>query len=301
MKKLIVIGGATASGKTAWAIDVAKHFSTEIISADSRQCYQELNIGVAKPSQEELESVKHHFINSHSIHQEVSAGEYERYALQAMHTIFENNDYAVCVGGTGLYIKALCEGIDEMPKVDELVKQEITHQYEKNGLIWLQKEVQKNDPNFFAQAEQDNPMRLLRALIFYKSQGESILNFRSKSAKERNFEVYYFAKNIQRDLLYERINIRVDTMMYDGLLEEVKTLKSFEHLNSLKTVGYQELFDYLNGHCTLENAIDKIKQHTRNYAKRQLTWIRHQQNFLLVDDFKEIIDTAEGSNKDKLK
>jgi tRNA dimethylallyltransferase len=290
LKTLIVIGGATASGKTDVSIQLAKHFNTEILSADSRQCYRELNIGVAKPTVYQLQEVPHHFINSYSIHDEVSAGVYERYGMEALQGIFEENDVAICVGGTGLYIKALCEGIDEMPTVNREIEKEVQTNYDLLGLEWLQNEVKKYDPAFFASGEHLNPSRLLRALIFTRSTDQSILTYRKNARKHRNFHIRYFAIDLPREQLYTRINSRVDEMMTTGLLDEVVSLADYCHLRALQTVGYAELFAYLQGSHTLVEAVTKIKQHTRNYAKRQITWFRHQNDYWQVaPDYENII------------
>lgn len=279
MKKLIVIAGPTASGKTALAIEIASYFNTEILSADSRQCFRELNIGVAKPTCEELQKVKHHFINSHSIHDDVNAGMYERYALDALDEIYKHHDIAVCVGGTGMYLQALCDGLDEMPKIDKTISDEINQQYAEKGLLWLQEEIKYLDPLFYEIGEMQNPARLLRALSFIRSCGSSILSFQNKKIKPRNFDIHRFSIHMERTLLYQRIDYRVDEMIQSGLLEEVKKLCPFRHLNSLNTVGYKELFNYIDNVCTLDFAIEKIKQHTRNYAKRQVTWFKNQGNY----------------------
>lgn len=278
-KKLIVISGATASGKTDLAIEIAKYFKTEILSADSRQCYKEMNIGVAKPSESQLKEITHYFINSHSVYDEVNASVYENYGLQILEKIFQKNEIAVCVGGTGLYIKALCEGIDPMPPIDKEIEQNISHLYKENGLAWLQQEIQKIDTLFAKSAEMQNPHRLLRALIFKLSTNQSILDFRKKEVKNRYFDIEYFAIDIEKNILYDRINKRVDSMIEDGLIEEVKKLLQYKHLKSLNTVGYSELFLFLNNECDIDFAIEKIKQHTRNYAKRQITWCKNQQQY----------------------
>lgn len=285
-KKLIIIGGPTASGKTSLAIQLAKYFNTEILSADSRQCYTELNIGVAKPTQVQLQEVCHHFINSHTIRDELSAGDFERFALRTLAILFEQHDHLICVGGTGLYLQALAEGLDSIPKVDMEIKQEIEDLYTKNGLLWLQGELHKADRNSFDSIDIHNPMRLMRALIFFRTHGTSIVNFRKGVQNERPFEIDYYAIKIEREELYQRINTRVDQMIQEGLLGEVERLTSFKHLSSLQTVGYKELFDYLDGKTSLEFAIEKIKQHTRNYAKRQITWFKNKgnYNFLSADD-----------------
>ena len=279
MKKLIVIAGATASGKTDLAIQIARHFETEILSADSRQCYIEMNIGVAKPSPEQLNEIPHHFINSHSIHEDVSAGKYERYGLNVLEKIFSKKDMAVCVGGTGMYIKALCEGIDEMPATDPLIQAEVEENYKQYGIAWLQQEIEKTDPNFFSKGEIENPARLQRALAFSLTTGKSILKFQQNMIKERPFKITKYAIDIEREILYKRINQRVDEMIDDGLIDEVKGLIQYKNLKSLNTVGYAELFNYVDGNSSLEESISKIKQHTRNYAKRQITWFKNQSDF----------------------
>lgn len=282
-KTLIVIGGPTAVGKTSLAIEFALYYNTEILSADSRQCYRELNIGVAKPSADELQKVKHHFIHSHSIHDEVSAGVYETYALNCLQSLFEKKNVVIAVGGTGLYLKALCEGIDPMPPLKPSIVAEIEKSYQEFGVTWIQKQLKLKDPKAYASIDVHNPHRILRALCFIESSGKSIVDFQSHSAKERPFAIKKFALQMDREKLYERINKRVDHMMSAGLLNEVKSLVPFQHLKSLETVGYSELFRYLNKECSLDYAVDKIKQHSRNYAKRQLTWFRNQSDYIWVD------------------
>ena len=272
---VIVIVGPTAVGKTAFAIELANHFNSAIISADSRQCYQELSIGVAKPTTTELAAAKHYFIGSHSINEEVNAGVFEKYALDAAAQIFKTNTVAVMVGGTGLYIKSFCEGIDAMPSIDPALRNSIIEDYEKNGLAWLQQEVQKNDPVYWNQtAEQNNPQRLMRALEMVLTTGKSITHFQSAQKVTRPFNILKIGLSMPREILNERINSRVDAMMQDGLLEEVKALFPMAHLNALQTVGYQEIFAHLRGEITLEDAVVQIKQHTRQYAKRQMTWFK---------------------------
>jgi tRNA dimethylallyltransferase len=270
---VIVIVGPTAVGKTAFAIELANHFNSAIISADSRQCYQELSIGVAKPTTTELAAAKHYFIGSHSINEEVNAGVFEKYALDAAAQIFKTNTVAVMVGGTGLYIKSFCEGIDAMPSIDLAMRNSIIADYEKNGLAWLQQEVQKNDPVYWNQtAEQNNPQRLMRALEMVRATGKSITHFQSAQKVTRPFNILKIGLSMPREILNARINSRVDTMMEEGLLQEVTSLLPSAHVNALQTVGYQEIFAHLRGEITLEDAVAQIKQHTRQYAKRQMTW-----------------------------
>jgi len=273
-KTCIVISGPTAVGKTSLAISVAKYFSTQIISSDSRQCYKELSIGVAKPSQEELTSVPHYFINSHSIHESVNAGVFEKYALEKVQEIFLKSDVAVIVGGTGLYTKTFCEGIDQLPIVLPGIREDIMGNYEKKGLEWLQLEVKKNDPLYFSKGEIHNPHRLIRALEIVMSSGKSILTFQTQKSQPRNFKIIQIGLELPREELYQRINDRVDQMILDGLVEEVESLIAYQDLNALQTVGYKELFDYFSKKNALQDAIESIKINTRHYAKRQMTWFK---------------------------
>jgi tRNA dimethylallyltransferase len=273
-KTVILIAGPTAVGKTAIAIQLAKHFQTEIISADSRQCFKEISVGVAKPSAEELNEAKHYFINSHSIHETVTAASYEKYALNAVTEIFHQHDIAVIVGGTGLYIKAFCEGMDEIPTVDETIRNELQQNYQQHGIEWLQQQLKQHDPLFAEKGEMHNPQRMLRALEVVRSTGESILSFRKGEKRPRNFNIIKIGLDLPREELYQRINHRVDVMIENGLLQEAKKVYPLRQLNALQTVGYRELFDHFDGNSSLEKAIDKIKQNSRHYAKRQLTWFR---------------------------
>jgi tRNA dimethylallyltransferase len=279
VKTVIIVAGPTAVGKTMLAIELAKNFTTEIISADSRQCFKELKIGVARPSEEELAIVKHHFIASHSIHEPVNAGVFEQYALEKTSEIFKNNNVVVMVGGTGLYIRAFCEGIDDMPQVPETVRKEILLGYERNGLAWLQEELKKLDPDFYVVGEIQNPQRLMRALEIVKTTGKSILHFRKGQKADRDFEIIKIALELPKTRLHQNINERVNKMMEAGLLNEVRSLLPYQHINALQTVGYKELFDYLNGKINLENGIEEIKKNTRQYAKRQLTWFRKDKEY----------------------
>lgn len=275
---MIVIAGPTAVGKTAVAIDVARAWGTEIISADSRQCYREMNIGVARPSADELAQVPHHFIASHSIFDQVSAGVFEQYALEKTHTLLQQYPAVVMVGGTGLYIRAFCEGMDVIPTIDPAIRTQIVDMYAANGLAWLQAQVQEKDPAFWAVAEQQNPQRLMRALEIQAVTGHSILHYRKGNKANRSFRIVKIGLDMDRAVLYERINQRVDRMMEAGLLEEVRALYPHRTLSALQTVGYQELFDHLDGKYSLDEAVDAIKQHTRHYAKRQLTWFKKDES-----------------------
>lgn len=271
---IFIIVGPTAVGKTAFAIELAQHFNTEIISADSRQCYKELNIGVAKPSEEELKTVHHYFINSHSIDEDVNAGSFEQYALQAAEKIFKKNNIAVMVGGTGLYIKAFCEGMDEMPAINKDIRNRIVEQYEQDGLVWLQQQVQQKDPEFWKIAEQQNPQRLMRALEIVEQTGKSIASFRKKNMVERNFNILKIGLELPREILYKRINDRVDIMMQQGLYDEAYSLFPYKDINALQTVGYSEIFKAIEEKNSLAEAVEEIKKNTRHYAKRQMTWFK---------------------------
>jgi tRNA dimethylallyltransferase len=273
-KTVLLIAGPTAVGKTSLAIQFAKHFHTEIISADSRQCYKEITIGVAKPSTEELNEVKHHFINLHSIHDHLNAASFEEYALNTAAEIFQQHDIAVMVGGTGLYIKAFCEGMDEIPAVDESSRKQLQNDYQQQGIEWLQQQLQTHDPLFAVEGEMQNPQRMLRALEVVLSTGQSILQFRKGEKRKRDFNMIKIGLDLPREELYQRINHRVDRMMENGLLEEAKSVYLLRHLNALQTVGYRELFDFFDGNSTLEKEIEMIKQNSRHYAKRQLTWFK---------------------------
>ena len=273
-KTVVIICGPTAVGKTSLAIQLAQHFNTQIISADSRQCFKELNIGVAKPLAEQLRQAHHYFINSHTIHEEVNAASFERYALQAIQEIFKQQDIAIMVGGTGLYIKAFCEGLDNIPTIPDEIRNSINQQYNTKGLAWLQNEIQTKDPLFWQTAEQQNPQRLMRALEVVEATGQSINSFRTGEKLQRPFNIIKIGLELPREELYQRINQRVDNMLQDGLIEEVKSLISFKSLNALQTVGYKEFFDYFDGVFSLEQAVGELKKHTRHYAKRQITWFK---------------------------
>lgn len=271
---VIVITGPTASGKTSAAIEVAKHFGTKIISADSRQCFKELNIGVARPSIDELQTVEHFFIASHSIVEKITANDFETYALEKVDEVFNTNKVAILTGGTGLYIKAFCEGLDEIPEVEESVRNRIVNLYNENGLAWLQKEVEKKDPLFWQNAEKQNPQRLMRALEVMEGTGRSILAFRTGKKKRRPFRIIKIAIDISKEKLHDNIEKRVAWMFENGLLSEVTALLPYQHLNALQTVGYQEVFDYANGKISLQTTREKVIKNTKQYAKRQLTWFR---------------------------
>ena len=273
-KTIVVVTGPTAVGKTSVAIELARHFQTEIISADSRQCFKELSIGVARPSKEELELAKHHFIATHSIHEEVNAASFEEYALKKVNELFEKYNAVIMVGGTGLYIKAFCEGLDEMPAINPIIRKKIVSSYKENGLSWLQNEVQQKDPGFYKTGEIKNPQRMMRALEVIESTGDSILSFRKSKKVKRGFNIIKVGLELPKDELHRNINTRVDKMMEIGLLDEIKKLLPYKNLNALQTVGYTELFYYLDSKFSLTDTVELIKQNTRQYAKRQMTWFK---------------------------
>ncbi len=289
-KTCIVIVGPTAVGKTTLAIQVARHFQTKIISADSRQCFKELNIGVAKPTVEELEGVEHFFISTHSIQGEVNAAVFEQYALEKIKEIFQSGDVAVLVGGTGLYVKTFCNGIDEVPVIDPAIREKIMANFEWEGLDWLQKQVAKHDPFYFSQGEIKNPQRLMRALEVKLSTGRSIMVFHTQKKKERDFNIIKIGLELPRDQLYKNINSRVDAMISTGLVDEVKGLLPFKKLNALQTVGYREIFGHLAGDLSLEDAVEIIKLNTRQYAKRQMTWFNKDKEVKWCEpDFEKVM------------
>ncbi len=273
-KTLICIIGPTAIGKTALGIKIAKQLGTQIISADSRQFYQEISIGTAKPSLLELETVKHHFINSHSVNDVVSVGLFEKQALSIIETLFKTQDTVVMVGGSGLYIKAVLEGFDELPTVNPELRNQLNQELQSFGLTKLQQELQTNDPQYYAQIDTQNPQRIIRALEVFRGTGNTFSSYQTHHKKQRGFKVIKIGLNTSREILYQRINQRVDDMMQNGLLEEAKSAQAYKHLNALNTVGYSELFDYLDRKTSLETAVETIKQNTRRFAKRQLTWFR---------------------------
>lgn len=274
MKTLIVIGGATATGKTALAIRLAQHFGTEILSADSRQFYREMNIGTAKPSPEELVAVRHHFIDSLSVADDFSVGDFEREALFVLEKIFLKKDTAVLVGGSGLYLRAVCEGLDAFPDISLETKKEVATGEKNGGLAWLQTELARRDPAYFKMVDQQNPARLRRALEVCVESGQPYSAFLQKEKKARPFEPIYILLDLPRPELYARIEARVDAMLAAGLESEARSLLPRRDRPALRTVGYEEWFDFFDGKISRAEAIDKIKQHTRNYAKRQATWFR---------------------------
>lgn len=281
-KYLIVIGGPTAIGKTSVAIRVANYFGIEIISADSRQFYKEMNIGTAKPTAAELAQAPHHFINNLSIQDAYSVGDYEQDVLAKLEVLLEGYEAVILTGGSGLFIRAICEGLDEFPAVSDTIRKGWTLQLKTNGISALQTELKKKDPLYYAEVDLNNPHRLIRALSVIEASGQPFSNFRNQVPKERPFEIIPILLEMDRTLLYERINKRVDLMLEEGLVEEARQLHPLRHLNALQTVGYEELFNYFEGKTSLDEAVELIKRNSRRYAKRQMTWFRkkpHWQRF----------------------
>ena len=294
-KTVVIVAGPTATGKTRIVIELARHFQTEIISADSRQCYKELNIGVARPSDEELKQIKHHFIATHSIHEEVNVAGFEQYALEKISELFKRHDIVIMTGGTGLYIKAFCEGLDEIPSIDKDIRGKIISSYKENGLAWLQNEVQQKDPAFYKVGEIQNPQRMMRALEVMEATGDSILSFRKNKKVKRDFNIIKIGLELPKEELHRNINSRVDKMIKAGLLNEVKNLLPYKNLNALQAVGYVELFYYDAGKISLPDAVELIKKNTRQYAKRQMTWFKkdNEINWFAPGEVKNIIGFIE--------
>lgn len=292
-KHLIVLAGPTASGKTATAIKLAKALDAEIISADSRQFYKELSIGTAAPTAEELSQVKHHFVHNLSIEDKYDVADYEKDVLSFLKQYFKTKDIAIMTGGSGLFIDAVCNGLDSMPDISEEVRNRVSKMLEADGIEGLQREVERVDNDYFQVVDRQNPRRLQRALEVYYQTGKPYSTFRQRNVAKRDFDIVKLAILWDRDKLIERINQRVDMMMQQGLLDEVKSVYQKRHLNSLNTVGYKELFDYLDGKCTLEQAVEQIKINTRQYAKRQMTWLRKNGDYqwFTIDEVDGIFNT----------
>lgn len=271
-KRLIVLVGPTASGKTELGIFLAQKLNTEIISADSRQIFREMSIGTAKPSESQLSLTPHHFIGSHSIFDEVSSGIFEHLALKKLSDIFQQSDTALLVGGSGLYVKAVCEGFDKVPPSHPETRHQLEREFMQHGLDSLLDELKKSDPVYYSLVDQSNHRRIIRALEVFRISGAPFSSYQQHKPKKRDFEIIKIGIETDREQLYTQINARVDSMMEAGLLKEAQALFPDRNLNALQTVGYQELFDYLEGKASLSEAVEKIKQNTRNFAKRQLTW-----------------------------
>ena len=295
-KNLISIVGPTAIGKTTLAIAIAKHYKTEIISADSRQFYKEMSIGTAVPSHEELASVPHHFIQHKSIFEEYTVGDFEREAIEKLATLFEDNDIVVMVGGSGLYVDAIKDGLDNFPSIDPKIRESLNETLITEGILSLQERLKHLDSDYYGQVDLNNPHRLIRALEVCIGSGLPYTSFLKQKKPERNFNTITKALNAEWEIIYNRINQRVEIMLEQGLLEEVASLKELQTLNAMQTVGYRELFSYFKGDIDLGTAIAEIKKNTRRFAKRQLTWLRKKEDILWIDynyELNEILEKIE--------
>ncbi len=275
-KYLVIIGGPTAIGKTSTAISLAKKLKCDIISADSRQFYREMSIGTAKPGPDELAQAKHHFIDSLSIEDEYSVGDFESEALSLLSNIFEEQDHCILTGGSGLYLNAICQGLDKFPDVAPSFRQELNIEFDRHGLGPLVEELKQKDSVYHASVDLSNPQRIIRALEVIRSSNQAFSSFLRQSPVERPFHVLPFRMTMDRSVLYDRINQRVDAMVDQGLEVEAQKLNPYKHFNALRTVGYSEWFDHFEGRITAEKAIELIKRNTRRYAKRQITWFKNQ-------------------------
>ena len=301
-KFLICILGPTAIGKTALSIQIANHFECEIISCDSRQFFKEMSIGTAVPSQEELASAKHHFIQNKSIFENYTVGDFEKEALSKLDELFLTNDFAVLVGGSGLYANTILNGLDDFPEIELSVREEVKSNYEKNGISYLQTELEIHDPIYYSIVAKENPQRMMRALEVSIGSGKPYSSYLNQKKNQRNFTPILIGLEAERPIIYDRINQRVTIMMKEGLLAETENLFPNKELNALQTVGYSELFDYLEGKITLDFAVEEIKKNTRRFAKRQLTWFKRNETtkwFDFLTNKEEIIAfiTSKINNK----
>lgn len=278
-KNLIIIAGPTAVGKTALAIELAQHYGCPVISADSRQFYKEMSIGTAKPTVAEMQDVAHYFIDHISIQDSYNVGQYERDAINLIDTLFKEHEQLIVVGGSGLYINAIMNGVDEFEEIPTHIREGLIKDFEEKGIVYLQEQLKHRDEAYYGQVDLNNPQRLIRALEVCIHTNKSFSQFRTNIKKERSFDIFPILINTNREALYAKINHRVDVMMQQGLMNEVKALYLFKQLNALNTVGYKELFDVIDEKASLEDAVNLIKQNTRRYAKRQLTWFNHQGDF----------------------
>ena len=293
-KTLIVIAGPTASGKTAFSIELAKALDTVMISADSRQFYKEMSIGTAAPTHEELLQVKHYFVHNISVEDKYDVADYEREVLLLLDELFKTRDHVVMTGGSGLFIDAVCNGIDVMPDVQPEIREKVETMLKEGGIDALSKELQQLDPEYFAIVDRQNPRRLQRALEVCYQTGQPFSSFRTGMAVKRDFEIKKFALLWDRQELVGRIDRRVDLMMQQGLLEEAKSLYPKRQLNALNTVGYKELFSFIDGDCSLDEAVEQIKIHTRQYAKRQMTWLRRDNSYqwITIEEMAEVVKSV---------
>ncbi len=298
-KYLIVLLGPTGIGKSKLAIQIASELNTEIISSDSRQIYRELSIGTAVPEKTDLETIPHHFIHSHSIHDYYNASKFEDEAIEIIEQLFQTKDAALMTGGSMMYIDAVCKGIDDLPTVDPILRQQLIDEFENNGIEHLRLHLKKLDPAYYEKVDLKNPKRLLHALEICMMTGKTYTSFRTQIVKERSFNIIKIGINRDREELYDRINMRVDQMIEAGLEEEARSVYPHRQLNSMNTVGYKELFAYFDGETSLEKAIELIKRNTRHYARKQLTWFRKDTSiqWFHPDDNNEILEWLKAQLK----
>lgn len=295
-KHLIVIAGPTAVGKTSLGIEIARYLNTEIISCDSRQIYRELEIGTAKPTIDELSQVKHHFINSHSIHDTYSAGMYERDALALITSLFQIHDHLIMVGGSGLYIDAVCSGFDQIPQIDPSIRAQLNADLQDKGLAYLQGLLKDKDPAYYEIVDSNNHQRVIRALEVILATGNTFSSFRGRKPQvKRPFKIIKVAINDNRAILFERINHRMDLMIEAGLFKEAQQLYKLRYLNALQTVGYTEIFNHMDGMYNYDEAVRLLKRNSRRYAKRQLTWLKRDPDYTWFDHSKEnVLDAVKN-------
>lgn len=302
MDTLIIVLGPTGVGKSDISIQLAKHYHTEIVSADSRQFFRELTIGTAVPSSDDLNEIKHHFIQNKSIHHYYNVSEYETEALQLIQELHKKINPIILTGGSMLYLDTICNGIDDIPTVDPEIRDEVIRWYEENGIEALRQRLQEVDPEYYEEVDRNNPKRMLHAVEVCQMTGKTFTSFRTRTVKERPFRIIKIGINQDRKVLYDRINERVLRMMDLGLLEEARSVYPYRSLNSLNTVGYKELFSYFDGSCTLEEAVDLIQRNTRKYARKQLTWFRRDQQIKWfepnqIDEIIKYIDQMMNENE----
>ena len=295
-KTLIVVVGATGSGKTDLSLRLATHFSAPILSTDSRQVYRGIPIGTAQPTAEQLAAVEHHFIASHELTDNFNCGEYETQALARLEELFRKHDYVVAVGGSGLYIQALCEGMDDLPQADEELRKTLSERLKSEGIESLLADLQRLDPTYYEQVDRQNPSRVLRAVEVCLQTGQPYSLLRTGEKRERDFRIVKVGIDWERETLYDRINRRVDIMVNEGLEAEARAVYHLRHLNSLQTVGYREMFEYFDGTITREEAIELIKRNSRRYAKRQMTWFRRDEEirWFSPEEFDSMVDFLEN-------
>ncbi len=295
-KRLIVVVGATGSGKTDLSLRLATHFGSPILSTDSRQVYRGIPIGTAQPTAEQLAAVEHHFIASHDLTDAFNCGEYEVQALTRLEELFQKHDTVVAVGGSGLYIQALCEGMDDLPQADEELRQRLVERLRTEGIESLVADLQRLDPKYYEQVDRQNPSRVLRAVEVCMQTGRSYSSLRTGERRKRDFDIVKVGIEWEREALYDRINRRVDMMIAEGLEAEARAVYPLRHLNSLQTVGYREMFDYFDGKTSREEAIELIKRNSRRYAKRQMTWFRRDNEirWFLPKEFDAMVEFLEN-------